>query len=165
MTDTQRHRIPKIRKQPVGMRPPWLDDPSGFYRPGDFVVLASGLRRDELEQLRVRDITVNQEGLISIHVPKRTSRTSERDVLVLPEYQQKMLTIAQDAKVLERLPHPRDILSLRRRYARSLYEHLLTGTREPHEYDEATVREVMKALGHNDRDVVARYYLGLQDAS
>ena len=104
MTDMQRHRFSKIRKQPVGV-PPWLNNPIYYYGPGGLIVLASGLRRDELERLRVRDITVNQEGLVSIHVPKRTSRTSEeRDVLVIPEYQQEMLTLAQDAKVVEDIP-------------------------------------------------------------
>jgi len=134
---------------------------------------ATGLRRDEIAHLRVRDIVAcnpafqhrptvfvaNGKGGKARTVPVLAGR--EPDVL-----SQKGERAADDL-VFSRIPKRLRIHSYRREYAQALYLSLAPGWSlppthrrlKPSDYDLEAVLQVSRALGHNRKDVILRHYL------
>jgi len=134
---------------------------------------ATGLRRNEIAHLRVRDIVaqhadhqhrpivsvVNGKGGKARIVPVLAGR--EQDVL-----NQKGEREASDL-VFSRIPKRLRIHSYRREYAQALYLSLApgwslppaNGRLKPSDYHHEAVMRVSAALGHNRKDIVLRHYL------
>ncbi len=134
---------------------------------------ATGLRRNEVAHLRVRDIVeqnpdyqyrptvyvANGKGGKTRTVPVLSGR--EQDVL-----SQKGEREASEL-VFSHIPRRLRVHSYRREYAQALYLSLAPGWSlppsegrlKPSDYQEEAVIQVSKALGHNRKDVVLNHYL------
>jgi integrase len=131
---------------------------------------ATGLRRQEVQQVRYQDITQRHDGTISVHVASGKGGKT-REVPVLPGHEAAVLAVIQgkeaDAFVFPHLPKHLDVHSYRRGYAQALYLHhapgrslpKATGRLQPGDYDRHAILLVSQALGHNRLDVVLRHYL------
>jgi integrase len=132
-------------------------------------VQACGLRREELRDLRVRDIFYKTDGLLVIHVRKGKGG-KERKVAVFPGREQDVLAMkegrAETELVFDRLPSAMDIHAYRRRFAQELYERLSGRTLPPREgrlqaqdFDREAAEQVTRQLGHNRVDVIFGPYI------
>ena len=131
---------------------------------------ATGLRRQEVRDLRCRDIYRELDGRVSVHVANgKGGKTREVPVLAGREAHVFPLTLGKepDQSVFERIPKHLDVHSYRREFAQSLYLHHApgrtlppsTGRLRPQDYDREAAYLVTLALGHNRIDVVLRHYL------
>ncbi len=138
---------------------------------------ATGLRRDELKLLRVRDILEHEPDPHSPYYGQPVVKVwngkggKARTVPVLASSVQKVLAMkdgrAADEKVYLRIPKHLDVHSYRREYAQALYLSYApgwalpppAGRLKPSDYNEEAVQAVSRALGHNRKYVVLRHYL------
>ncbi len=131
---------------------------------------ATGLRRQELHDLKCRDIYQGHDRQVYVHVKSGKGGLS-REVPALPGREGDVLTMKEgaglDAPVFERIPKHLDVHSYRREYAQSLYLYHApgrtlppaTGRLKPSDYDRSAAQQVSWALGHQRIDVVLRHYL------
>ena len=131
---------------------------------------ATGLRRQELRDLHVRDIYRDHEGRVFVHV-ENGKGGKEREVPALPGHESDVWTMRgdcpDDAKVVDRIPKHLDVHSYRRQFAQALYLHYAPGRNLPsaagrlkrQDYDRAAAERVTWALGHNRIDVILRHYI------
>lgn len=136
---------------------------------------ATGLRRNELRLLRVRDIVEwdtdpDYFGQTTVKVINGKGGKS-RTVPVLVGHVQEVLAMhagrSKEELVFPRIPKHLDIHSYRRLYAQALYLSYAPGwTLPPSEgrlrrsdYNVEAVQAVSRALGHNRKDVVLRHYI------
>lgn len=131
---------------------------------------ATGLRRAELRDLRVRDVSLNESGHLIVYV-KRGKGGRARSVPVLPELEQQILAVIQNRKpeehIFEHIPKHMDVHAYRRGYTQTFYQYQAGGRElppqegrlSPKHYDKAAAQRMSPALGHNRRDVVLRHYL------
>ncbi|PZN07037.1 MAG: integrase [Bacillota bacterium] len=142
---------------------------AGKWRDLAAVAQATGLRRRELESVRVGDVRW-EAGRLIVHV-RHGKGGRERDVPVLRGKEDAVLRVIAGRDPAERIfsyvPSYMDVHAYRRQYARMLYREL-TGGRvlpakhgrlEPGSYDRAAALAVSRALGHNRLDVALRHYL------
>jgi integrase len=124
--------------------------------------LACGLRRHELQELRVGDV-YRDGNQLWVHV-ERGKGGRKREVPVLTAFQERVLEIIHgknlDDFVIERIPVRADIHGYRREYANSLYQQIASKPYDLRDKDEIALQRVSWALGHNRLDVVTRNYLG-----
>ena len=132
--------------------------------------LACGLRREELRDLRVRDVYLRaDDGHLMIHVAKGKGGR-RRDVPVFPGREQAVLSVVEgrnpDAHVFERLHSSLDIHSYRRQFAQDLYEHLSgrplpppQGRLHPADLDKEAALYVSRCLGHHRLDIISAHYV------
>jgi integrase len=130
---------------------------------------ATGLRRQELRDLHVRDIW-DQGSQVVVHVVSGKGGRW-RDVPVLPRREGDVLAVKEGRDPGElafaRIPKHLDVHSYRRAYAQALYLYHApgwclppaTGRLKPRDYDRAAAKCVTEALGHNRIDVVLRHYV------
>ncbi|HEY4388610.1 MAG TPA: integrase [Ktedonobacteraceae bacterium] len=131
--------------------------------------LACGLRREELRDLRVRDIYDRENGELVVHVRKGKGG-KERVVTVFPGREQDVLAVVAGRAHLEhvfvRLSSALDIHSYRRHFAQDLYE-LLSGRPLPPvegrlhaaDFDREAALQVSRQLGHNRVEVIFSNYI------
>jgi integrase len=136
---------------------------------------ATGLRRNELSLLRVRDIIERDSdpdyfGLTTVKVINGKGGKS-RTVPVLTGHEQDVLRMradrAEEEFVFPRIPKHLDVHSYRRAYAQELYLFYApgwalppsTGRLKHSDYDAEAVLAVSRALGHNRTDVALQHYL------
>ncbi|HJT55257.1 MAG TPA: site-specific integrase [Ktedonobacteraceae bacterium] len=132
--------------------------------------LACGLRREELRDLRVRDVYRRaDDGHLMVRVV-RGKGGRRRDVPVFPGREQAVLSAVEgrdpDAHVFDRLPSSLDIHSYRRRFAQELYEHLSgrplppsQGRLHPADLDKEAALYVSRCLGHQRLDIISAHYV------
>lgn len=132
--------------------------------------LACGLRREELRDLRVRDVYKRQGDHRLVVRVVRGKGGKWREVPVFPGREQAVLAVVEgrgpDAHVFERLHSGLDIHSYRRQFAQELYEHL-SGRPLPSQegrfhaaaLDHAAALEVSRCLGHNRIDIIFGHYI------
>lgn len=133
---------------------------------------ATGLRRDEVRRLQVEDIRENPMSLaLEVVIKKGHGKGGRpREVPVLPGSEQDVLCQRDGRDPLElvfpRIPSHLRPHSFRREYAQEYYRHLSgrelpspIGRLKRSDYDEAAVKQVSLALGHNRTDVILRHYL------
>jgi integrase len=134
---------------------------------------ATGLRRAEMRDLRVGDVTVRNDGSIAVHV-KNGKGGKARDVVVLSGYEPDILAIIEgrdpSEHVFARMPKNMDVQSYRRASAQARYQQLAPERAlpladaeriKPTDYDAAAAQEVSEALGHSRRrrGTILNHYL------
>lgn len=131
---------------------------------------ATGLRRSEVRDLRIRDISYGHDGALRVFVTNGKGGR-ERELPVLPGKEQAVINAIADRnpdeRVFARIAKNLDIHNLRRTYAQALYLHYApgwtlppaTGRLKRDSYNREAVARVSQALGHNRLDVVLRHYL------
>ncbi|HET8843204.1 MAG TPA: site-specific integrase [Ktedonobacteraceae bacterium] len=131
---------------------------------------ATGLRRSELRDLRIRDVSQNEQGQLVVHVTNGKGGRS-RDVPVLPGYEQHILAVIDERppeeRVFRAIPKHMNVHGYRRAFAQARYlnhapEHTLPPRHRrlrSQDYDHEAAREVSRSLGHNRLDVLTRHYL------
>jgi len=131
---------------------------------------ATGLRRSELRDLRIRDVYKGEDGQLFVHVTNGKGGRS-REVPVLAGYEQQILAIIEnrspDERVFDHIPTHMKVHSYRRQSAQARYlQHAPERTLPPakgrlkqEEYDHVATQEVSRSLGHNRQDIVLRHYL------
>jgi integrase len=134
---------------------------------------ATGLRRNELRLLQIKDIhkeSPEYPGQLVAQV-RNGKGGKARPVPVLPGREADVLAVIAgrdpDVPVFDRIPKHLDIHSYRREYAQALYLHYApgrvlppaTGRLRHGDYDRDAALRVSWALGHNRIDVVLRHYL------
>ncbi len=139
------------------------------------LLTATGLRRNEVRLLQVRDIVAcdtdaDFAGQTTVRVRNGKGGKS-RTVPVLAGHELDVLCLTEgrqaDEQVFSTIPGHLDVHSYRRAYAQSLYLSLAPGRSLPpptgylkqSDYDVEAVLQVSQALGHRRRDVVLRHYL------
>jgi integrase len=139
------------------------------------LLAATGLRRNEVRLLQVRDIVAcdtdaDYAGQTTVRV-KNGKGGKPRTVPVLAGHEQDVLCLAEgrhaDEWVYSTIPRHLDVHSYRRAYAQSLYLALApgrslppsTGRLKQSDYDVEAVLKVSQALGHRRREVVLSHYL------
>lgn len=138
---------------------------------------ATGLRRDELKQLRAGDIVECDPDPDSPHygqmmvIVRNGKGGKSRKVPVLVGHEQNVLLVkaglAEDNLVFPRIPKHLDVHSYRREFAQALYLfHAPSRALPPAagrlkcaDYDRAAAEQVTHALGHNRLDVVLHHYI------
>ncbi len=131
--------------------------------------LACGLRREELRDLRVRDVYYRSSDDQLVVCVVRGKGGKRREVSVFPGREQQVLSLVQgrdpDEHVFDRLPGDSDIHSCRRQFAQDLYV-LLSGRAlpppeqfRPRDLDHGAVLAVSRQLGHNRPSIVWDHYL------
>lgn len=132
--------------------------------------LATGLRREELRDLLVRDIVVRPSDQRLMVCVVRGKGGKRREVPVFAGREAAVHAAAEgrdpDAHVFERLPSNMDIHSYRRRFAQELYEALsgrllppLEGRLQSLDLDEDAALAVSRCLGHNRIDIIFGHYI------
>lgn len=132
-------------------------------------VLACGLRREELRDLRVGDIYIKADGQLVVHVRKGKGG-KERSVVVFPGQEESVLAVkgkrSDDEPAFERLPSAMDIHAYRRQFAQELYEYLsgralpsLEGRLHSPDFDRKAAEQVTRCLGHNRIDIIFGSYI------
>jgi integrase len=131
---------------------------------------ATGLRRQEVRDLRCGEVSQDDHGQVYVYV-RSGKGGRERRVGVLPGRETDVLSIVagRDPKesVFGRIPKHLDVHSYRRLFAQALYLHHepgrnlppAAGRLKPGDYDRVAAMHVTEALGHNRIDVVLRHYL------
>jgi len=131
---------------------------------------AVGLRKGELERIRVGDIRYNAAGRL-VAVVRNGKGGKAREAPVLSGCEQAVLDLVTgrkpEEKVLAKVPDA-DVHGMRRDYAQALYRQYAPGwpalppkeqRLQPTDYNRDAVKLVSKALGHNRLDVVLNNYL------
>lgn len=132
-------------------------------------VLATGLRREELRDLLVRDIFRDAQGQLVVEV-RRGKGGKVRRVEVFPGREDAVMRLVEgrepQAHVCERLPGSLDIHALRRQFAQELYMYYSgrplpspEGRLDPKEVDREAARKVSEALGHHRVDIIFTHYI------
>lgn len=131
---------------------------------------ATGLRRSELRDVRVRDVSRKEQGQLVVHVTNGKGGRS-RDVPVLPGYEQHILAVIDGRppgeRVFRSIPKHMNVHGYRRAFAQARYldyapEYALPPRDcrlKAQDYDHEAAREVSRSLGHNRLDVLTRHYL------
>lgn len=134
---------------------------------------ATGLRRAEMRDLRIHEITSLPDGTLSIHVRNGKGGKS-RDVTVLAGYKQDILTLIAERnpneRLFEHIPKNMDVQSYRRGYTQALYRQLAPGSPlpsvtagriKPTDYDTSAAQAVSESLGHSRRrrSTILNHYL------
>ncbi|GHO51446.1 site-specific integrase [Ktedonospora formicarum] len=132
--------------------------------------LACGLRREELRDLRVQDVSIRpSDGQLVVRVSKGKGG-KVRAVPVFPG-REGAVRAAIEGKIAEEHVFPRlssllDIHSYRRQFAQDLYELLsgrplppLAGRLQSPDLDPVAALEVSRRLGHNRIDIIFGHYI------
>lgn len=166
--------LPKRRREDIKRsRRPAVSDTHfqpDHWRPFIQFCLACGLRREELRDLRVRDVYHRRsDGQLVVRVVKGKGG-KWREVPAFPGREQSILAVVEgrshDAPVFSRLPSNMDIHSYRRRFAQELYEYLSGRALPPQEgrlqsrdLDQDAALVVSRCLGHNRIDIIFTHYI------
>ncbi len=132
--------------------------------------LACGLRREELRDLRVRDVLVQPSDQQLVVRVVKGKGGKYRAVPAFPGREQAILSQVigkeADAPVFERLSSLLDIHSYRRQFAQELYEHLSGCPLPPKEgrlhspdLDRRAALFVSQCLGHNRIEIIFGHYI------
>ena len=127
-----------------------------------------GLRRSEVRDLRVHDISLETGSVFVVITNGKGGKA--RTVPVRSGYQAHTRALIAgrrgEEKIFRAIPDHLDVHALRREFAQGMYRELSgrdlppsTGRLKPSDYDRSAVYLVSRALGHNRLDVVLRHYL------
>ncbi len=129
---------------------------------------ATGLRRAEMREVRVRDITRLPNGTVSVHV----HRGKTRDVTVLAGYEPEVLAMVEgrspDERLFRHIPKNMDVQSYRLASAQARYQQLAPGSTlpaadvariKPSDYNTKAAQTVSESLGHRNRATILKHYL------
>jgi hypothetical protein len=134
---------------------------------------ATGLRRAEMRDLRVREVASLPDGTVSVHVRNGKGGKS-RDVSVLSGYEQDILAMTEGRDpnecLFKRMPKNMDVQSYRRGSAQARYQQLAPDKElppadakriKPTDYDKLAAQEVSESLGHSRRrrSTILNHYL------
>lgn len=159
--DIKRSRLPTVRDKHIN-----LDNWQHVIQ----FCLASGLRREELRDLQVRDVYVRpSDQHLVVHVVKGKGG-KQREVPVFPGREATVLSVITDKTpddhVFDRVSGLLDIHSYRRQFAQDLYEYLSGRPLPPTEgrlqsanLDKDVALYVSQCLGHNRIDIIFQHYI------
>lgn len=124
---------------------------------------ATGLRRHELQAVKVQDVYRDEDGKLRVEVIQGKGGRP-RSVPILQNLESRVLEIVSgkdlDSQIIEKIPVRADIHGYRREYASSYYKELSGDDYDSKSKDTHAIQLVSWALGHNRLDVVTRNYLG-----
>ena len=132
--------------------------------------LASGLRREELRDLYVREVYHRTKDRQLVVFVRHGKGGKDREVPVFPGREQAVLSQVTDrdpdAHVFARISSLLDIHSYRRQFAQDLYEYRsgrplppLQGRLESESLDLDAALYVSRCLGHNRIDIIFGHYI------
>lgn len=132
--------------------------------------LASGLRREELRDLHVRDVYIRPSDQRLVVEVVNGKGGKQRKIPVFPGREEGVLSQVEgkepDSHVFNRVSSLLDIHSYRRQYAQDLYEHLSGRPLPPAEgrlqsanLDKKVALCVSHCLGHNRIDIIFQHYI------
>lgn len=159
--DIKRSRRPTIRDQHINLE---------NWRHVINFCLASGLRREELRDLYVREVYHRTKDRQLVVFVRHGKGGKDREVPVFPGREQAVLSQVTDRKpeehVFARISSLIDIHSYRRRFAQDLYEYRsgrplppLEGRLESLALDLDAALYVSRCLGHNRIDIIFGHYI------
>jgi len=131
---------------------------------------ATGLRRQEVRDLRCEEVSQGEDGQVYVYV-RSGKGGRDRRVGVLPGREAHVLAVVAGRhpgeSVFGRIPKHLDVHNYRRLFAQALYLHHTPGRSlppaagrlKPSDYDRIAAKRVTEALGHNRIDVVLRHYI------
>lgn len=131
---------------------------------------ATGLRRQEVRDLRCGEVGQDEHGQVYVYV-RSGKGGRDRRVGVLPGREADVLAVVAGRdpgeSVFGPIPKHLDVHSYRRLFAQALYLYHAPGRSlppaagrlKPGDYDRTAAKHVTKALGHNRIDVVLRHYI------
>src|SRR5450755_36132 len=132
--------------------------------------LASGLRREELRDLHVRDVYVQPSDQRLVVRVVKGKGGKRRVVPVFPGREQAILNAvaekASNEHIFGQISSLLDIHSYRRQFAQELYEHLSgrplppqQGRLQSKDLDRDVAEQVSHCLGHNRVDIIFGHYI------
>jgi integrase len=131
---------------------------------------ATGLRRDEARDLKVKDIYQDHAGTVFVHIECGKGGL-QREVPVLPGREADVLSVVRgrdpEEHTFSRIPKHLDVHSYRRLFAQAMYLYYAPGRTLPpaegrlkrSDYDRAAAERVTWALGHSRIDVILNHYI------
>lgn len=125
----------------------------------------TGLRRREVQNVKVKDVTQNDEGRLVIKVRGKGCAKGgrPREVVVLKGYENHIRQLVKgrnpEENIFNKIPVRADIHGYRREYAKARYEELTGRKFDRNCYDKKAVQQVSKDLGHNRISVALDNYL------
>lgn len=130
---------------------------------------ATGLRRREVRDVRVADVSALSTGHMQVWVRRGKGGKTRRAPVLFgkePEIQAVTQGRSGEERIFPQVPSHLDIHAHRRRYAQALYQQLsgrplppVSGRLPASSVDHEAVLVVSRALGHNREDVVLNHYL------
>lgn len=120
------------------------------------ILRATGLRRNELVNLQVKNLIIENNKVVGVLVRKGAKGGKTREVQVRKEYQEYIYKAIQglesDSKVInEEIPRQLQAHRYRSEYAQEMYKELLDlGRQDPKQ-------DLTESMGHNRKGVLAHY--------
>ena len=120
------------------------------------ILRGTGLRRNELAHLKVRNLLIYNNKVTGVLVEKGAKGGKERQIQVRKEYQERIYKLVEglesNSKVIsEQIPKQLQAHRYRAEYAQNMYKELIELGRED------PLQDLTKSMGHNRKSVL-RYY-------
>lgn len=122
----------------------------------EMILRGTGLRRNELVNLKVKDLIINNNLVVGILVSKGTKGGKIRIAEVRREYQDKIYNVIKKLNINsnvinEVIPRKLQTHRLRAEYAQNMYNELiLLGRKDP-------LQDLTYSMGHNRKSVLVHY--------
>lgn len=120
------------------------------------IIKGSGLRRNELVNLKIKDLIINNNSVVGILVSKGAKGGKPRKIEVRKEFQPLIYKLIEDFNVnsyviTEKIPKQLQTHRLRAEYAQNMIEELISLNRED------PYKDLTQSMGHNRKSVLIYY--------
>ena len=120
------------------------------------IIKGSGLRRNELVNLKVKDLIINNNSVVGILVSKGAKGGKPRKVEIRKEFQPLIYELIKNSDVnsyviTEQIPKQLQTHRLRAEYAQNMIEELISLNRED------PYKDLTQSMGHNRKSILIYY--------
>ena len=120
------------------------------------IIKGSGLRRNELINLKVKDLIINNNSVVGILVSKGAKGGKPRKVEIRKEFQSLIYELIENFDVNsyvinEKIPKQLQTHRLRAEYAQNMIEELISLNRED------PYKDLTQSMGHNRKSILIYY--------